>query len=69
LVSAWALTDLPSLSPFPLGRYNAFGADGAFFVSQGINALYVVYGGAVLYPRMLCTDHVTPEMRRLPKVQ
>mmetsp|Transcript_82036 Transcript_82036/g.163889 ORF Transcript_82036/g.163889 Transcript_82036/m.163889 type:complete len:498 (+) Transcript_82036:230-1723(+) len=32
--------------------YDSFGSEYAFFVSQGVNAFYVVVGGLVLYPRM-----------------
>ncbi|CAE7246536.1 crtp3 [Symbiodinium sp. KB8] len=32
-----------------------------------INLLYILYGGAILYPRMLCKDVVTPEMMVFPK--
>lgn len=49
-------------------RFAAYGESAAFFVSTGVNALYILYGGLILYPRMLLTDKVTPEMRRLPKV-
>jgi len=47
--------------------YTAYGDRRAFFVNQAINLLYIVYGGAVLYPRMFLTGHVTSEMRRFPK--
>lgn len=50
-------------------RFNAFGEDGAFAVSQIVNVLYVVMGGAVLYPRMWMTDLITPEMKALPQVR
>ena len=33
--------------------FTAYGEANAFFVSQGINLLYVVYGGLVTYPRLL----------------
>ena len=33
--------------------FSSFGESSAFFVSQGINLLYVVYGGLVVYPRLL----------------
>lgn len=50
-------------------RFAAYGEDKAFFVSTGVNALYIVYGGLILYPRMLRADtSVTLEMTRLPKV-
>lgn len=47
--------------------YTAYGDRRAFFVNQAINFLYIVYGGAILYPRMLLTDAVTEEMYRFPK--
>lgn len=46
--------------------YTAYGDHRAFFVNQAINLLYIVYGGAVLYPRMLCTDAVSKDMMLLP---
>lgn len=49
-------------------RFAAYGEAAAFFVSTGVNALYILYGGLLLYPRMLLTNKVTPAMRRLPKV-
>ena len=42
--------------------YNAFGSSYAFFANQGVNFLYVLYGGAILQQKMLCTDEITPEM-------
>ena len=33
--------------------YSAYGEAQAFFVSQGINVVYCVYGGLCVYPRML----------------
>lgn len=33
--------------------FAAYGEASAFFVSQGINVLYIVYGGMVVYPRLL----------------
>ena len=33
--------------------FAAYGEPSAFFVSQGINVLFVIYGGLVVYPRML----------------
>merc|ERR1719419_781316 len=47
--------------------YTAYGDRRAFFVNQAINLLYIVYGGAVLYPRMLFTDRVTSAMKAFPK--
>lgn len=47
--------------------YTAYGDQYAFFVNQGVNFLYIIYGGAILYPRMCFTDAVTPTMRALPK--
>jgi hypothetical protein len=48
-------------------RFAAYGEEEAFFVSTGVNFLYILYGGLILYPRMILTDKVTPEMTRLPK--
>mmetsp|Transcript_3260 Transcript_3260/g.8582 ORF Transcript_3260/g.8582 Transcript_3260/m.8582 type:complete len:491 (+) Transcript_3260:3-1475(+) len=47
--------------------YTAYGDKNAFFVNQGVNLLYIVYGGAILYPRMCLTDAVTPKMQALSK--
>jgi len=47
--------------------YTAYGDQYAFFVNQGVNFLYIVYGGAILYPRMCLTDSVTPTMKALSK--
>eukprot|EP00965_Chrysotila_dentata_P045000 1494767-Pleurochrysis_carterae.AAC.3 len=33
--------------------FSAYGEGAAFFVSQGINILYCIYGGILVYPRML----------------
>ena len=33
--------------------YAAYGEAEAFFVSQGINVLYVLFGGVCVYPRLL----------------
>jgi drug/metabolite transporter (DMT)-like permease len=33
--------------------FAAYGEASAFFVSQGINVLYILYGGLVVYPRLL----------------
>lgn len=37
--------------------------DLSFFANQGINFLYVIYGGMILYPRMLFTDAIPKKMR------
>lgn len=47
--------------------YTSYGDQFSFFVNQGINFLYVVYGGIILYPLMLFTTTVTPEMRKFPQ--
>ena len=47
--------------------YSVYGAAYSFAVSQLVNAMYVVYGGMVLYPRMVCGSSVTAEMRRYPQ--
>ena len=55
--------------------YNSYGETNSFFVSQGINVLYCIYGGAIVYPRLLPggignklsawlgLDPITPAMR------
>mmetsp|Transcript_38105 Transcript_38105/g.89271 ORF Transcript_38105/g.89271 Transcript_38105/m.89271 type:complete len:375 (+) Transcript_38105:79-1203(+) len=47
--------------------YTAYGDRRSFFVTQAINFLYLGYGGLALYPRMLCTDHITASMYSFPK--
>ena len=59
--------------------FTAYGEANAFFVSQGINLLYVAYGALVTYPRLLgagvgdrvsaCMGMgaITPAMRRSPQ--
>lgn len=59
--------------------FTAYGEANAFFVSQGINLLYVVYGGLITYPRLMGRgvghrisgwmgmDNITPAMRRSPQ--
>ncbi|KAJ1457898.1 hypothetical protein M885DRAFT_586495 [Pelagophyceae sp. CCMP2097] len=48
--------------------FTVYGERSAFFVSQGINVLYVVYGGVALYPQMWRKDsEITPAMRALPR--
>ena len=47
--------------------YSAYGEKYAFFASQGINVLFVIYGGMIVYPLQLFTDKITPEMTSLPK--
>ena len=47
--------------------YATYGEKYAFFVSQGVNLLYVVYGGAILLPKMWFGDEITPAMRALPQ--
>ena len=42
--------------------YNAYGSKYAFFANQGVNFLYIVYSGVVLYQRKTCTTDITPEM-------
>eukprot|EP00397_Hematodinium_sp_SG-2012_P028518 GEMP01030028.1.p1 GENE.GEMP01030028.1~~GEMP01030028.1.p1 ORF type:complete len:249 (+),score=33.07 GEMP01030028.1:173-919(+) len=43
------------------------GQNFAFFANQGNNFLYIVLGGAVVYPRMLFTNSITPQMRQFPR--
>ena len=44
-----------------------YGQEYAFFVSQGVNLLYCVYGGLLLYPKMCFGTEITREMRALPQ--
>merc|ERR1712159_301879 len=48
--------------------YSAYPSKYSFFVNQGINILYVIFGGAILLPRMIWTNDVTPEMRKYPQL-
>lgn len=48
-------------------NYSAYGEEYSFFVSQGINLLFILYGGCVLYPMQYFTDIITPRMTRIPK--
>eukprot|EP00403_Amphidinium_massartii_P024349 CAMPEP_0178393422 /NCGR_PEP_ID=MMETSP0689_2-20121128/12177_1 /TAXON_ID=160604 /ORGANISM="Amphidinium massartii, Strain CS-259" /LENGTH=366 /DNA_ID=CAMNT_0020014009 /DNA_START=63 /DNA_END=1159 /DNA_ORIENTATION=+ len=47
--------------------YTAYGDHRSFFVNQAINLLYIGYGGIALYPRMMFTKQITPEMYAFPK--
>jgi len=47
--------------------YTAYGDRRSFFVNQAINLLYIIYGGAILYPRMLFSNVVTRDMMAFPK--
>lgn len=57
--------------------YAVYGEKYAYFVSNGINALYVVFGGAILYPRQLrshcqqksdsSSDPIPKELRHQPQ--
>lgn len=59
--------------------YSVYGEERAFFVSQGINVIYVLYGGLVVYPRLVPWGFgdaisaainfgpITPAMRRSPQ--
>lgn len=46
--------------------FTAYGEANAFFVSQGINALYVIYGGVALY-WVERQGKITHEMTQIPK--
>lgn len=50
--------------------YAVYGQQYAYFVSNGINTLYVVFGGAILYPRQLrsyCKDRRDVNPNPIPK--
>ena len=47
--------------------YNAFGASYAVFANQGVNFLYVVYGGVILQQKLHCTNEITKDMRTFPQ--
>ena len=48
--------------------YTVYSQRYAYFVSNGINVLYVVFGGMLLYPRMYCNrSGRVPEEVRLRK--
>jgi len=45
--------------------YNAYGEKNAYFVSQGVNLLYVIYGGLLVYPRQIfCAKDYEPIRHR-----
>ena len=46
--------------------YDAFGTSGAFFANQGVNLLYVIYGGGAVAYKMAATDDIDAEQRRFP---
>jgi len=46
--------------------YTAYGDEYAFFVNQGVNLLYIIYGGIAVYPRWIWTKDITPEMVAFP---
>jgi drug/metabolite transporter (DMT)-like permease len=45
--------------------YAAYGESRAFFVSQGVNFLYVLYGGIILH-YLTKKGEITPEMQAIP---
>lgn len=61
--------------------YSAYGEKYEFFVSQGINFIYIIYGGMLVYPRLLPRglghvisrllrlDPITPAMRSSPQIR
>lgn len=46
--------------------FSTYGAASAFFVMQGVNLLYIIYGAVVLWWLKLRTSEITPEMESLP---
>ncbi|GMI07739.1 hypothetical protein TrVE_jg5007 [Triparma verrucosa] len=46
--------------------YAVYGEKYAYFVSNGINALYVVFGGCILYPRY-CKNEIPKELLNQPQ--
>jgi len=46
--------------------YTAYTDKYGFFVNQGINFLYIVFGVLAFYPRDFLTDDITPEMWKFP---
>ena len=47
--------------------YDAFGTHGAFFANQGVNLLYLLYGGGFLSYKLLFTNDIDANMRRFPQ--
>ena len=47
--------------------YDAFGTRGAFFANQGVNLLYIIYGGMFLGWKVLTTNEIDAEMRSFPQ--
>ena len=46
--------------------YSSYGERFAYFVSQGVNALYLFFGALVLVPLLLFTDEITAADRSAP---
>jgi hypothetical protein len=46
--------------------YTGYTAEYGMFVNQGINLLYIVFGGLAVYPRVILTNDITPEMWAFP---
>lgn len=46
--------------------FSTYGSSSAFFVMQGVNLVYVLYGGVVLFYLRRWTAAITPEMESLP---
>ena len=44
--------------------YDAFGTSGAFFANQGVNFLYIVYGGAAVLYKVAATNDIDAEQLR-----
>jgi len=49
--------------------YTVYSSRYAYFVSNGINVLYVLFGGALLYPRMYCnrSGKIPEDLRKQPQ--
>lgn len=52
LIGALVISGAANFAMFK-SMYNMYGEKHSYFVSQGVNLLYVVYGGVCLYPKMI----------------
>jgi hypothetical protein len=69
-LTEWAVTAAAAAATTTRGgaaASNTTLADGSkfsFFVNQGVNLLYIIFGFFTVYPRLWCTNEITPLMRR-----
>mmetsp|Transcript_34430 Transcript_34430/g.83280 ORF Transcript_34430/g.83280 Transcript_34430/m.83280 type:complete len:521 (+) Transcript_34430:136-1698(+) len=59
LIGALVLVGACNFAMFK-SMYSAFGEHNAYFVSQGVNLLYMLYGGILVYPRLIFCHNYKP---------